>query len=302
MGGALCKPTGVSLQGGTLLPHEHRLLEALEEQNVFRSIAHVMRTNSGTRTIPIAADDGKASWVEEGHAIAESDLSFGVQTLSAYKLGCLIKVSHELLHDSAFDIASHIAKRFGIRFGNAEEEAFINGKGVSADPATVPSEPTGILTTLATPSVKTANATTISFDDIYKLFYSLRGPYRRSAKWLCNETALLQLMLIKDGNGNYIWKPGLEVGKPDTILGHPIYTSTYMPSLENNAAKDANKKILLFGDFSYYWVADRENRTFKRLNELYAETDQVGFIGTQRVDGKLIMPEAMSLLAMGARS
>ena len=293
---------GENTEGGYTVPDEfHRqLIQALEENNIFRSLAKVIRTNSGTRTIPIAADNGKASWVEEGNAIAESDLTFGVATLSAYKLACAIRVSNELLHDSAFDIAGHIANRFGVRFGNAEEDAFINGKGVSADPTVTPSEPTGILTTLASPSVLTENASTISFDDVYKLFYALKGPYRQKAKFLCNETALLQLMLLKDGNGQYIWKPGIEVGKPDTILGHQVYTSTYMPAIEGVAANDAGKKVLLFGDFSYYWVADRTNRTMRRLNELYAMTDQVGFVGTQRVDGKLILPEAMKVLGMGA--
>jgi HK97 family phage major capsid protein len=292
---------GENESGGYTVPDEfHRqLVEALEENNIFRSLAHVIRTNSGTRTIPIAADNGKASWVEEGNAISESDLTFGVQTLSAYKLACAIRVSNELLHDSAFDIAGHIATRFGVRFGNAEEDAFINGKGVSADPTVTPSEPTGILTSLATPSVTTKGASIITFDDVYRLFYALKGPYRRKAKFLCNETALLQLMLLKDGNGQYIWKPGIEVGKPDTILGHEVYTSTYMPAIEGDAANDAGKKVLLFGDFDYYWIADRTNRTMKRLNELYAMTDQVGFVGTQRVDGKLILPEAMKVLGMG---
>ena len=295
---------GENDSGGYTVPDEfHRqLLQSLEENNIFRSLAHVIRTNSGTRTIPIAADNGKASWVEEGNSIGESDLTFSVQTLSAYKLACAIRVSNELLHDSAFDIAGHIATRFGVRFGNAEEDAFINGKGVSADPTETPSEPTGILTSLSTASVSTANSTTISFDDVYKLFYALKAPYRQKAKFLCNETALLQLMLLKDGNGQYIWKPGIEVGKPDTILGHQIYTSTYMPAIEGDATKDAGKKVLLFGDFSYYWVADRTNRTMRRLNELYAMTDQVGFVGTQRVDGKLILPEAMKVLGMGAKA
>ena len=75
-----------------------------------------------------------------------------------------------------------------------------------------------------------------------------------------------------------------------------------MPALTGTAAEDAGKKVLLFGDFQYYWVADRTNRTFRRLNELYAVNDQVGFIGTQRVDGKLILPEAMKVLGMGAKT
>ena len=289
--------------GGYTVPDEfeRQLVEALDENNVLRSLAHVIRTSSGTRTIPIATDTGVASWVEEGSAINESDTTFSVQNLSAYKLACLIRVSEELLNDSAFDIASHIAHRFGVRFGNAEENAFINGTGASTDPE-VPSQPTGILTTLATPSVKTDDAETITFDDVYKLFYTLKGPYRKKAKFLCNETVLLQLMLLKDKSDRYLWKPGLEEGKPDTLLGHEIVTSTYMPALESNAAKDAEKKILLFGDFDYYWIADRTNRTLKRLNELYAANGQVGFIGTQRVDGKLILPEAVKVLAMGAAS
>ena len=287
--------------GGYTVPDEfHRqLIEALEENNVMRSLAHIIRTSSGTRTIPIATDTGVASWVEEGSAISESDMTFSVQNLSAYKLACLIRVSNELLNDSAFDIASHIAHRFGVRFGNAEENAFINGTGASTDPE-VPSQPTGILTTLNTPSVTTKDAETISFDDVYKLFYALKGPYRRKAKFMCNETVLLQLMLLKDGNGRYIWKAGIEEGKPDTLLGHEIVTSTYMPAIEGETARNAGKKILIFGDFSYYWIADRTNRTLRRLNELYAQNDQVGFIGTQRVDGKLILPEAMKVLELGA--
>ena len=294
---------GVDQNGGFTVPDEfeRQLIQALEENNIFRSLAKTIHTNSGTRTIPIATDSGSASWIEEGAAIQESDMSFSQETLSAYKLGCMIKVSNELLNDSAFDIAAHIAQRFGVRFGNAEEDAFINGTGPSANPQTTPSQPTGILTSL-TPSAgnTTANAQTVHFDNIYKLYYSLKSPYRRKAAFLCNETLLLQLMLIKDKNDNYIWKPGLEVGKPDTILGRPIHTSGYMPAITGNATTDKNKKVLLFGDFSYYWIADRQNRTLKRLNELYAVTDQVGFIGTQRVDGKLILPEAMQVMALGS--
>ena len=294
---------GVDQNGGFTVPDEfeRQLIQGLEENNIFRTLAHTIHTNSGTRTIPIATDSGSASWIEEGAAIQESDMSFAQETLSAYKLGCMIKVSNELLNDSAFDIASHIARRFGVRFGNAEEDAFINGTGPSANPQTTPSQPTGILTSLtSTAGNTTAYADAVHFDNIYKLYYSLKSPYRRNASFLCNETLLLQLMLLKDGNDNYIWKPGLEIGKPDTILGRPIYTSGYMPAIEGTATKDKGKKVLLFGDFSYYWIADRQNRTLKRLNELYAVNDQVGFIGTQRVDGKLILPEAMQVMALGS--
>ena len=296
---------GTGSEGGYTVPDEfeHQLIQALEENNIFRGLAHVIRTSSGVRSIPIASDaDGVASWTEEGGTITESDPTFSHTTLSAFKLSRLIQVSNELLNDSAFNISSYIAQCFGSSFGKAEEDAFINGTGVSANPATTPSQPTGILTSLTTAAVTTTNATTISFDDIYKLYYSLKSPYRKKAAFLCHDTLMLQFMLLKDENEHYIWKPGLEVGKPDTILGRPIYTSAYMPAITGTANTDKGKKVCLFGDFSYYWIADRTNRTLRRLDELYAVNDRVGFIGTQRVDGKLILPEAMKFMKLGAAS
>lgn len=195
-------------------------------------------------------------------------------------------ISNELLNDSAFDLATYIARRFGVRMGNAEERAFITGDGVG--------KPLGLLaeTGGAKVGVTAAQKDAVSFDEIFKLYYALKAPYRKKAQFLCNEALVLQLMTIKDNNGNYIWKPGLEIGKPDTLLNRPLKTSAFMPEIKGGS------KVMAFGDYSYYWVADRQNRTFRRLNELYARTDQVGFLTTQRVDGKLILPEAVQLLQM----
>ena len=279
---------GEDTEGGFTVPNEfeRQLIHGLEENNIFRRMAHVIRTASGTRKIPIANDVMEASWIDEGEAIPETNTKFAQTTLSAYKLGTMIKVSNELLHDSAFDIAAYIADRFGVCMGNAEENAFINGTGEK--------QPTGLLhdTNGAQLGVTTAVETAVTFDEIFQLYYALKAPYRRKAAFLCNEALVLQLMTIKDKNGNYIWKPSLDIAKPDTILGRPIYTSTYMP------APAKGEKALCFGDYSFYWVADRSNRTFRRLNELYATTDQVGFLTTQRVDGKLILPETVKYLKM----
>ena len=169
--------------------------------------------------------------------------------------------------------------------GNAEENAFINGDGDK--------KPTGLLAdTGAELGVTAAAETAVTFDEIFQLYYSLKAPYRRKAAFLCNEAILLQLMTLKDKNDNYIWKPSLDIAKPDTILGRPIYTSSFMP------APAKGEKAICFGDYSYYWVADRQNRTFRRLNELYATTDQVGFLTTQSVDVKLILPETVKYLKM----
>ena len=287
LGGALRKPVAERRQGGALLPHERQLLQSLEENNIFRRMAHVMRTTSGTRKIPVANDTMEASWIDEGEEIPETETRFSQVTLAAYKVGTMIRVSNELLHDSAFDIAAYIAERFGVAMGNKEEDAFINGDGDR--------KPTGLLndTLGATLGATTATSDKVTFDEVFQLYYSLKAPYRRRASFLCNEELILQLMTLKDGLGNYLWKPGLDEAKPDTILGRPIYTSTFMPVLA------AGNKVLTFGDYNYYWVADRASRTFRRLNELYARTDQVGFMTTQRVDGKLTLRETVKYLAMG---
>ena len=280
---------GQDTEGGFTVPDEfeRKLVQALEGNNIFRSMATVIRTSSGTRKIPIAQDNGEASWIDEGEEIPESDTTFSQTMLSAYKLGTMIKISNELLNDSAFDLATYIAQRFGVRMGNAEERAFITGDGVG--------KPLGLLDdACAQVGVTAAAVDKVTFDEIFKLYYSLRAPYRKKAQFLCNESMVLQLMTLKDNNGNYIWKPGLDIGKPDTLLNRPLRTSSFMPGLA------AGNKAMTFGDYSYYWIADRQNRTFRRLNELYARTDQVGFMTTQRVDGKLILPEAVQCLQMKA--
>jgi len=279
-------------EGGYTVPSEfeRRLIQGLEENNIFRQMAHVIRTSSGTRKIPIANDTMEASWIDEGEAIPETDTKFAQTTLSAYKMGAMVRVSNELLNDSAFDIAAYIAERFGKVMGRAEEKAFIIGTGDK--------QPTGLLndTVGAETGATAASSTAVTFDDIFKLYYSLKAPYRAKAAFLCNEELLLQLMTLKDGQGQYIWRPALDVGKPDTILGRPIYTSGFMPGVARG------NKVMTFGDYSHYWVADRSSRTFRRLNELYAATDQTGFLTTQRVDGKLILPEAVKVLVMGNRA
>lgn len=281
---------GTDSEGGYLVPDEfeHTLIQALEEENIFRDLANVIQTSSGDRKIPVVATKGTASWVDEEGAIPESDDSFKQVTLSAYKLATMIKISEELLNDSAFDLESYVAKEFGRRIGTKEEEAFFVGDGTG--------KPTGILDETGGGQLgKTASGTTsISFDEIMDLFYSLKSPYRKNATFLMNDSTVKAIRKLKDGNGQYIWQPSMVAGTPDTILNRPVLTSTYMPEVA------AGNKTIAFGDFKYYWIADRQGRSFKRLNELYAVTGQVGFVATQRVDGKLILPEAVKYLQQKA--
>jgi HK97 family phage major capsid protein len=281
---------GVDEDGGHLVPDEYErtLIKALEEENIMRTIARRITTAHGERKIPIVTSKGEAAWVEENGTIPESDSKFDSITLGAYKAATAIRVSVELINDSVFDIAAYVAEEFGRRMGAIEEEAFINGTGVS--------QPTGLLhaTKGVASGIVTASTTKIEMDEVMDLFYSVRAPYRRKASFLVHDSTMKQLRKLKDNAGQYLWQPSVKDGTPDTILSKPIRTSVYMPVVE------AAAKPMLFGDFSYYWIADRQGRVFQRLNELYATSGQVGFLAYQRVDGKLILPEAIKALEIKA--
>ena len=281
---------GTDSEGGYLVPDEYErtLVEALEEENVFRQLAKVIRTSSGDRKIPVVATKGTASWIDEEGAYTESDDSFGQVSIGAYKVGTMIKVSEELLNDSVFDLESYIAKEFARRIGAKEEEAFFTGDGSG--------KPLGVLAATggAETGVTAASSTAITADELMDLFYSLKSPYRKKAVWVLNDSTIKAVRKLKDSTGQYLWQPSLAAGTPDTLLGRPVKTSAYMPVIA------AGAKTIAFGDFSYYWIADRQGRSFKRLNELYAANGQVGFLGSQRVDGKLVLSEAVKVLAQKA--
>lgn len=274
---------GVDTEGGYLVPDEFEthVVAALEEENFVRGLAKVIQTSSGDRKIPVVATHGIATWLEEGKAYSESDEVFDQMTLGSYKLGTFLKISEELLNDSAFDIESYLSGEFGRRIGAAEEEAFLTGDGTN--------KPTGIFAT-AEEGLKASAATTVTADELIDLHYSLRSPYRKNAVWVMNDSTVKVIRKLKDNNGQYLWQPALTAGTPDTILNRPVYTSQFAPELKGGA------RGIAFGDLSFYWIADRQGRAFKRLNELFATTGQVAFLASQRVDGKLIIPEAVKVI------
>ena len=277
---------GTDTEGGYLVPDtfEKKLITTLEEENAIRKHAHVFTTSSGSHKIPVVSTRGTAAWVDEEGQIPESDDAFGQQLIGAHKISTLIKVSEELLNDSAFDLENYFATEFARRIGNAEEAAFLTGNGSG--------KPTGILADIggAEIGVTAASETAITADEIIDLFYSLKSPYRKKAIWVLNDRTIKAIRKLKDSNGQYLWQPALHEGEYDTILGKRIYTSPFAPEI------GAGAKTIAFGDFSYYWIGDRQGVAFKRLNERYAETGQVGFLASKRVDAKLVLPEAIKVL------
>ena len=158
--------TGTDSEGGYLVPDEYQrtLIDALQEQNIFRQLAHVITTTSGERKIPVVASHGTAAWIDEEGSYPESDDAFGQVSIGSYKLATMIKVSEELLNDSAFDVPAYIAREFARRIGAAEEEAFFTGNGTG--------KPLGILAVTggAQTGVTAASATAITMDEVMDLF------------------------------------------------------------------------------------------------------------------------------------
>ena len=278
---------GIDEAGGYLVPDEYdrRLIDVLDEENVLRGLATTIRT-SGERKINIAATKPAALWVEEGGALTFGDATFDQKLLDAHKLHVAIKITEELLADNAFQLEDYIIAQFGKAIANAEEDAFLNGNGEG--------KPTGLFAD-AQVGV-TIGTVEIEADDVIDLIYKLKRPYRKKASFITNDSTLAVLRKLKDENGNYLWQPSLQNGEPDRILGYAIRTSQFAPKLA------AGKAALAFGDFSYYNIGDRGQRTLQVLKELFAGNGMVGYVMKERVDGLLVLPEAVQVLKVAGTS
>ena len=279
---------GVDANGGYLVPDEYdrRLIDGLTESNVMRSLATTI-TTSGEHKINIAATKPAASWIEEGGALTFGDATFDQILLDAHKLHVAIKVTEELLYDNAFDLEGYILDQFSKALGNTEEDAFLNGDGVG--------KPLGIFAASGGGQIGVTTAgQTIVADEIINLVYALKRPYRKNAVFITNDQTLSIVRKLKDDTAAYIWQPSYQAGEPDRLLGYPVYTSPYVPTLA------AEKPVIAFGDFSYYNIGDRGTRSFAELKELFAGNGMVGFVAKERVDGKLVLPEAVQIMKVAA--
>lgn len=273
---------GVDADGGYLVPEEydHRLIDTLSEENIMRRLATTI-TTSGEHKINIAATKPAASWIEEGGALAFGDATFSQILLDAHKLHVAIKVTEELLYDNAFNLEGYILDQFGKALANAEEDAFLNGDGTG--------KPLGLFAATGGGTVAGTLTAAIKSDDMLDLVYALKRPYRKKASFIMNDKTLASLRKLKDNNGAYIWQPSYQAGEPDRVLGYAVHTSAYAP-------EDA----IAFGDYKYYNIGDRGTRSFAELRELFAGNGMIGYVAKERVDGKLILPEAVQILKLKA--
>ena len=281
---------GSDAEGGYLTESvlERKLIEGLQDNNIMRSLSTVINTTSD-RNISVVDTVGEAAWLGEGGTYLPVDTDFTQVSLGAYKATTLLLVSEELMQDSVFDLTTFISSIFSRRLGELEEAAMIAGTGSGQPTGAVNGASAGH--TLATINTWTA-------DDLLDFQYSLKRQYRRNGSFIFNDASIKDIRKLQDANDHWIWQPSMRDGEPDRLLGNPIYSSYDMAV----PADDPSSKCGLFGDFKMaYYIADRGATSFQRLNELYAvSTGSVGFRAYRRVDGKVVLPEAMKLLVNAA--
>lgn len=268
--------------GGYLVPdtYEEELVRALAERNVIRKIAKTITTTKKLH-IPVAYGTGDATWVIEGEPWSFSEATFGEVVLDAHKLATSILASDEMLEDGGVDIEKHIRTFFAERIGEAEEEAFVRGNGKG--------KPLGLIYQ-ASVGAMTEDEGDISLDDMIDLEYSVQRPYRENAVWLMSEDAYGRLRRIRHYDGRPLWNNNLQEGEPQRLFGYPIYVCKAMDKVAPGNIP------VMFGDFRHFWIGDRGKRVIKRLVERYADRGQVAFITTERVDAKLVLPDAIKML------
>lgn len=275
---------GTDSAGGYLVPEEwdSRLIDKLEAENIMRGLGTVLQT-TGEHKINVVGTKPAAAWIDEGEALTFVDETFGQKSIGAHKLHIAFKVTEELLYDNAYNLEGHIIDQSGKAIANAEEAAFLTGDGNG--------KPTGLFHATKGGAVG-VTVESITSDSIIDLIYSLKRPYRKNAGFILQDATLALVRKLKDDNRAYMWQPSYQAGEPDRLCGYPIYPSEYAP-----AASSGNSPIA-FGDFSYYNIGDRGTRSMQELRELFAGNGMIGYVCKERVDGILVLQEAVKVLAL----
>ena len=259
-----------------------KFLSYLKAESLFRRIGTVITVSSGDYNILAKNCEDLAGWYADGEDIPvyEGIRDFTVLGIGSHKLAAFIKFDDDFIRDSAFNFNDYLLRRFARVMGRTEEQAFITGTSVK--------EPHGLLK----PDLGAetgVTAASLTYDSVVALFFSLDPEYRDHGTWIMNDETALLLRTVKDDAGNYLWNHS-----DSTILGRPVAISNFMPSAETGSVP------ILFGDFSYYWVVCRRPLGILPLYERFARYDQIGYLGTEYLDGRLIRREAVKGILISA--
>lgn len=288
------------IYGGFLVAPQQfvmNLIMAMDNEVFIRGLATVYPVTKAESLGAPSMDNDVAdpSWTAEiATGTEDSTLSFGRRELTPHPLAKLIKVSEKLLRIAAMDAESLVTKRLAYKFGVTAENAYLNGTGAGQPMGVFTAATAGFGISTAR-DVSTGNAaTSFTTDGLINALYSLKGQYHPKATWIFHRDAIKMLRKLKDGEGQYIWNPDIKGGQPDMILARPYKMSEYCPNTFT-----AGQYVGIIGDFSNYWIADALSMRVQRLNELYAATNQVGFIGRLESDGMPVLEEAFARVKLG---
>ena len=247
---------------------------------------HPVQTAQSLGVPTLQSDPSNAAWTTElSTGNDDTTMSFGLRELSPHPLAQQIKVSKKLVRLSAIPIDELLSDRFAYVFGITEENAFLNGTGAQQPLGLFVASNNGIPTSQ---DVSTGNTSaSVGFDGLYNAKYGLKQQYRKDAIWMFNRTTVNQISTLKDSYGRYLWQQSQQAGEPDTLLGLPVLESEYVPNTYT-----ANAYVGLIGNLKYYWIADALDMEMQQLNELYAASNQVGFIMRKETDAMPVLAEA----------
>ncbi|OAN53887.1 hypothetical protein A6A04_13425 [Paramagnetospirillum marisnigri] len=289
---------GSNVEGGYLIAPEQfvtSLIQAVDNAVFIRARANKFRltssTSMGAPSLDTDIDD--AEWTQElGTGSEDTAMRFGKRELKPTPLAKRIKISKKLIRVGALPIEQIVMQRLAYKFAITQEKAFLTGSG-SGQPLgvfTASNDGIGTARDVATGNTSTA----ITFDGLIEAKFAVKSAYWTKADWLFHRDAVKQITKIKDGDGQYLWRQSVRDGEPDTLMGRPLMISEYAPNTFTTG-----QYVGLFGDFSHYWIADALDMTVQRLTELYAETNQDGFIGRLESDGAPVLAEAFARVKLG---
>ena len=269
-----------------------RILSIVRESSPLRELATVENISTDAIEFPIDDDEAGADWVGETESRpATSTPQVGVQRIPVHEMYAFPMVTQKLLEDASVDVEAWLGRKIGEKFGRLEATAFVSGNGVKK-PRGFLTYPNGT-TRGNIEQIASGNANTLTSDGLINLIMSIKEPYSANAAFLMRRAAVGAVVLFKDGNGQYIWRPGLEMGKPSSLLGYPIREAADMPAVTAGALAVA------FGDWARaYTIVDRLGIT--TLRDPYTAKPFVGFYTRKRVGGDVTNFEAIKLGVVSA--
>ena len=272
----------------------NNLIKALDNQVFMRQWATVTPvTQAQSLGLPyLAADPADADWTSElGTGSADSNMQVGRRELKPNPLAKRILVSNKLLRLNP-NVEQLVIDRMAYKFGVTYEKAGMTGSGAN--------QPLGVFTASADGistgrDVSTDNTSTaFTADGLKNAKYTLKAGYWPRARWLFHRDAVKMLSKLKDSTNNYIWQNSVQMGQPDMLEGIPVFTSEYAPNTFTTGLY-----VGILGDFSYYHIVDALDFGIQRLVELYAASNQTGFIGRLESDGMPVLEEAFVRVKLG---